>query len=137
MKYIMMMILLVLPVQAHADWSNTGMHPMGTPNLAPNQGQTIHQELHVNAVPSARVEPQHRVEQARPAQQHYAAPVVNHAQAVRQEQHRAPAVPEYFRHDSDYYGHGVVPFPYADVDSTFVVPDGFESVVVDGQIYLL
>jgi hypothetical protein len=120
-------ILLALPVSVHADWSNPGMQPM----LAPH------------AAPPVRVEPQHRQElpehhqaPAQPVVHH--TPVANHTQPARHDQPvRHDAIkPTYFRHDADYYGHVAVIFPYSDVDtSSFNVPDGFETVVVDGQTY--
>lgn len=131
MKYILMMILLVLPVQAHADWSAPGMRPVQAPNFSPNQGQPIQHEVHVNA-PPVHVEPQYRV------------PVVSQPQPARHDQpvdHRKaperhePAMPTYFRHDVKYYGHVDVILPYADVDSPFVVPDGFETVMVNGETF--
>jgi hypothetical protein len=151
-------ILLVLPLQAQADWSDAGMHSVPAPNFSPNQEQPIHHEAHVNVTPAQHIEPQHhaepqhRVEQARPAE-HQAPPVVNRVQPVRHDQparhdqklrHDQPDyhfrdtdrhVPGYFRRDVNYYGQAEVVFPFADVEPSFVVPDGYQSVVVDGQIY--
>ena len=120
------MILLALPVSAYADWSNTGMHPSLSPNLSP--------ALHVEA--------QHHFQPVQPARpvRHYTPAAVNHPQAVRHDravQRRAPAAPGYFRRDTEYYGHSRVVFPYSDVDPDpiAVMPDGFETVIVDGQAY--
>ena len=137
-------ILLTLPVSAFADWSNPGI----SPNLGPNQGQPMQHAIHLNAVPSARVEPQHRVPQAQPARpaQHIAQPVAKNTQAGRQnrndhrdqaKERRAPVTPGYFRRDIDFYTHSRVIYQYSDVDPDpiVVVPDGFETVVVDGQAY--
>lgn len=127
-----MMILLALPVSAYADWSNTGMHPSLSPNFSP----------------ALRVEPQHHFQPVRPAQpaRRYTPAAVNRPQAARHDQpvqhikvaeRRAPVSPGYFRRDADYYGHSRVVFPYSDVDldPIAVVPDGFETVTVDGQVY--
>jgi len=133
-------IILGGQIQVQAAWSDEGMHPMMAPGA-----------------PQVRVEPQHRNQPAQPPENHavpvvnhakavshdqparQAAPTVNHAQAVRHEQPvRRDTQPDYFRRDAQYYGHIEVPFPYADVsdvDSTFTVPDGFETVMVNGETF--
>jgi hypothetical protein len=59
---------------------------------------------------------------------------VNHRRQAVERRHDTR--PGYFRRDADYYGHIRVPFPYSDVDSTvFVVPDGFELVMVNGETF--
>jgi len=142
MKYILMMVLLVLPASAHADWSNAGMHPLTAPNLSPNQGQPLRHQIHVNA-PPVRVGPQHSVDPARPLQ-HYAPPVVNHAQPVHHDQpvnqHQAVARHEpvtrghfyrndgFYRSDNDYS-------PFMTVSPAIALPDGLETIVVDGQTF--
>jgi hypothetical protein len=113
------MILLGLPVQAHATWMEDGMHPGAM--LNPNQGQVIHHEVHLNITPPLRVETQNRDQ-----------PTVNHHQTA--ERHE-PKTPGYFRRDTNYYGLAQMGIPYADVDTGFVVPEGFENIVVDGQTY--
>ena len=35
----------------------------------------------------------------------------------------------------NYYGHVNVIFPYSDVDSPFAVPDGFDTVMVNGETF--
>lgn len=138
-----MMALLALPVSAHAAWGNAEMHPVLAPNFIPNQGQPVRHEEHANTPPAQRVESQHRVEpqhRTEPQRQTQAPrPVeVRTAQQIqfkRQERH-APVMPGYFRRDTQYYGHIEVPFPYADVDtSSFSVPDGFETVMVNGETF--
>ena len=153
MKHIMLTIFLIIPISAYADWSNTG-NPGLSPNLSPNQVQPVQHVVHMNTAPSARVEPQHHVQQARPAQtaqptrpaQHIAAPAVNRTQEARHDQparHKqavkrdAPVTPGYFRRDVDYYAHSRVIYQYSDVDPDpiVIVPNGFETIMVDGQTY--
>ena len=66
MKNILLtVILLAVPVSAHADWSNTQIRPAPAPNFIPSQ--TTHQ-VRVNVPMPQRVEPQHRVQQSQPMQ---------------------------------------------------------------------
>lgn len=132
MKIILTMFLLALPVSAYADWGNTGMQAVSTPNFS----QPVQHQIHMNVTPTVRVEPPHR---AAPSQ-----PVVHNVQPVRHDQpvdHRPTVerhdntMPVYFRHDARYYGYDRIDIPYADVDVPFTVPDGFEAIVVDGQAY--
>jgi hypothetical protein len=147
MRYILLVILLALPVSAQADWSGAGMHPGLAPNLNPTQGQTIRRDVHVNVTSPARVEQQHRAQPAQPAQpiRSVSKPQdMRHDQSVRHDQpidHRQAAdrpesrIPDYFRHDVSYYGHVNVIFPYSDVDLPFIVPGGFEAVMVNGETF--
>ena len=126
----LMIILLAIPVSAYADWSNTGMHPALSPNFSP----------------SIRVEPQHHFQPVQsPQPVHQNTPTaVNRPQAVRHDQpvrhdkaaeRHASVAPGYFRRDADYYGHSGVNFSYSEIDPAVEVPDGFETIDVDGQMY--
>jgi len=142
MKYILMVILLCVPISAQADWSDTGMHLVAAPNLNLTQRQiTTPHPARVNVVPIARVEPTHHEQPAQPVHPARLASqvqVIRHDQPMdhRQEQVRhMPAMPDYFRHDVNYYGHVDVVFPYSDVDAAFAEPDGFEVVMVNGETF--
>ena len=128
-------IILGGQIQAQADWSGAGMHPMGTPGVMPNPGQPAHHEA-----PAARVEPQHREQPARPVV-HQVKPVevvtpkITRRTTIQTIKQHAAIMPDYFRRDIQYYGHVRVPFPYTDVDTGFTVPDGFETVMVNGETF--
>jgi hypothetical protein len=145
MKYLLMMILLVLPATAHAAWSDEGPRPVLAPNLNPGQVQTMRHEVPVGKIAPTRVEPQHRPQPAQPAV-HRTAPVVsNHAPVnVRHDQpvdhrqtaeRRKPTMPDYFRHDAHYYGFDEVVVPFPEVAPSFTVPDGFALVMVNGETF--
>jgi hypothetical protein len=122
------MALLALPVQAHADWMENGMHPGAV--VSPNQGQTMHHEVHINVAPPVRIKPQNRVQPPKPIEVR-TSPIVNHDRAAE----RHDTNPGYFRRDINYYEHPAVVLPYADVDSGFVVPDGYETIMVNGETF--
>lgn len=146
MKNILMTIMLLsLPASAYAGLSDAGMHPMMAPNMNPNQGQGVqyaqhaqtsqHQDVkaqqHIS--PQQRVAPQQHVQASRPQQTNK-----DRGQAVRHEQdvdRHDDREPGYFRRDADYYGFAQVIYPIADVSTDFVVPDGFSTVIVNGETF--
>jgi len=118
---IVALILFNLPVAANAaPWMDDGMHPNITP---PARIEPPHQ------VAPAHVEPPHVVP-ARPVADQHVSPVTHQAQGVRHlDQPKDP-----LRRDFNYYRHYDA-FNYSDLTPAFTVPDGFESVTVDGQSY--
>ena len=132
MASIFTMALLSFPLQAHADWPNGGMHPVGAPNLIPNPQRPVQREI----AAAARIEVSPR-KQAPKTIEPKSWPV-NHSQPVRYKEpprRHEPINPGYFRRDASYYGYIPSPFPYADVDQGFVVPDGFELVSYNGETF--
>ena len=150
MKYLWMVIFLSLPVTAHAAWVDDGMHPGMAPHIGSNQVQAIHHEDRTNALPVARAQAERHVQSTQPVHQNQPTPkpqIVRHDQQrqpvrhdqpvvhhVVQKQHRA-VMPDYFRRDINYYRHDDVIFPYQDVNPPFIVPNGFELVMVNGETF--
>lgn len=135
-----MVVFLTLSVPAHADWGNTGMRPVLAPNLNPIQRQPAQHATHVNVAPSARVEPQHRIQPALPVgQKQYipkpqgvrTAPPLDHNQALLRHERE---VSNDLHRNFDFYGQ-YDNIPTIVMPSTIVVPDGFEAIVVQDQVY--
>ena len=115
------MVLLALPVQAQADWSGAGAHPIAGPNFT---------------APPQRIEPQHRdtphqhVQPVQPVH-HYVPPVENRAQSVR---HDRPSNHQFYRNEG-FFSQENDNFPYVTVSPTIDLPDGLVTIVVDGQTF--
>ena len=113
------------------------MQPELTPNLSPYQGHATHEKI---AVPQ-RVETRQRVQPSQPVVRQ-TPPAVKHAKSYvrndRSERNR-DKMPGYFQRDVNYYGHyerpNVIIYPYADVDTNFTVPDGYEVIMVNGETF--
>ena len=139
MKNILMtIVLLSLPVSAYAGWSDNGSHPMMAPNMDPQQRQGAHYDQGAKIIQRQRIEPQEHIQAPRP-QQHYVPSDRDHRQVQSYDQDRArhdDRAPGYFRRDVDYYGYAApVLYQIADVTPSFVVPYGFEALIVNGETF--
>jgi len=129
MKYLIMVIFLSIPITAQAAWTEPGMNPTMTPQVRIETQHHVQSSLSVQRPVPIADHQQRMVSQPQ---------VVRHdrpmdrPEAKRHEEQRAP---EYFRRDVNYYQHAPIIYPYADIDTTFVVPDGFEAVIVNGETF--